>query len=384
MMGFINPVLGYLSELSKQGFHIDCYGSKTTFGRQFAPIATNIFDFPDLDMNKTEKNSLQAQIMRACLKGIPQIEALWENSQSKPKLIIADQFALYAGILARKHKIPIIAFCSSFIDFSNPKRSLDIKTKEMLEKPFAEHLQLQIQEIKEKYGIELTKFEQVLVKGDIQISCLPEFWGTHFFPLKKNEYYIGPGFRDESADLYSDFDIRNIKDRGDKLIYLSLGTTPSDSKGFYVIDNIIEALKTKENTTLLIAASMGKAEELKSKGPLPKNVLVYEFVPQYRVLEYASLFITHMGANGTLEAIANGVPIIGIPQGAEQYLNAQIAEELNIGKWLKSTTVRDISETIAAVLESQEIQANIKKYQAAIDPQQSRKKFVELVKSIMI
>ncbi|WP_307102242.1 nucleotide disphospho-sugar-binding domain-containing protein [Arthrobacter globiformis] len=66
-------------------------------------------------------------------------------------------------------------------------------------------------------------------------------------------------------------------------------------------------------------------------GPLPANVLASRFVPQLEVLARAALFVTHGGMNSVNEAMYAGVPMLVIPQGAEQPLVAGRVAESGAG-----------------------------------------------------
>ncbi|XP_064635502.1 UDP-glucuronosyltransferase 2C1-like [Lineus longissimus] len=63
----------------------------------------------------------------------------------------------------------------------------------------------------------------------------------------------------------------------------------------------------------------------KSKLAVPKNVKLFDWVPQNDILGHPNvkLFITHCGNNGQNEALYHGVPMIGIPIFGDQFYNAE-------------------------------------------------------------
>jgi UDP-glucoronosyl and UDP-glucosyl transferase len=50
-------------------------------------------------------------------------------------------------------------------------------------------------------------------------------------------------------------------------------------------------------------------------GPIPANTVVVRVAPQIELLKRSALCITHAGLNTTLEALAQGVPLVAIPIG---------------------------------------------------------------------
>ena len=74
------------------------------------------------------------------------------------------------------------------------------------------------------------------------------------------------------------------------------------------------------------------AEISQHKLQLPKNTLIFPYVPQLEVLKRASLFITHAGANSVNEAIYYGVPMICVPMAYDQPRIAyRVTDELGFG-----------------------------------------------------
>ena len=73
--------------------------------------------------------------------------------------------------------------------------------------------------------------------------------------------------------------------------------------------------------------------ENKDDVELPVNVMISQWLPQNDILAHQSvkLFIAHGGANGQLEAVYHGVPMIGFPLMYEQYHNAKRIEYKGYG-----------------------------------------------------
>jgi len=99
--------------------------------------------------------------------------------------------------------------------------------------------------------------------------------------------------------------------------------------------------------------SIGEKTQLSDLGKVPKNFIVKNYVPQTEVLKYTKLFITHGGMNSTSEGLYYGIPLIVIPQSADQPVIAQQVESLGAGIKLKmqDLTVSQLCETVNHVLD---------------------------------
>ena len=100
------------------------------------------------------------------------------------------------------------------------------------------------------------------------------------------------------------------------LIYLTLGTAFGTPE---VLTTAIRGLAAL-GVPLVVATGRVRPEEL---GPVPGHVTLRAWVPQAAVVPHADLVVHHGGSGTTLGALAAGVPQLVLPQGADQFANAE-------------------------------------------------------------
>lgn len=123
-----------------------------------------------------------------------------------------------------------------------------------------------------------------------------------------------------------------------------------------VFRTLIEAVGSLDLDVLITTGWGVGRDEL---GPVPANVLVEEYVPQGQVLDQVSLVVCHGGSGTMLASLGAGLPVVALPQGADQFVNAPC--------WLRSGAVAvlqpsgldvaSIASTVASTLHSAEMRA---------------------------
>ncbi|MFE9461987.1 nucleotide disphospho-sugar-binding domain-containing protein [Streptomyces californicus] len=83
---------------------------------------------------------------------------------------------------------------------------------------------------------------------------------------------------------------------------------------------------------LHVVLQIGRHTDPRELGVIPPNVEVHSWVPQRAVLEQADAFVTHAGMGGCGDGLRAGVPMIAVPQGAEQFMNADRLVELGVAR----------------------------------------------------
>ncbi|CAG9334071.1 unnamed protein product [Blepharisma stoltei] len=113
------------------------------------------------------------------------------------------------------------------------------------------------------------------------------------------------------------------------LIYFSLGTLLNERLDIF--GSIIEFFcSTKYKLIISSGGNENLYQEITSKYHCD-NIEVKLFTSQLEVLQEAAIFISHSGLNSVREAVSNTVPMITIPQGADQFVIARSVTELGLG-----------------------------------------------------
>jgi MGT family glycosyltransferase len=81
-----------------------------------------------------------------------------------------------------------------------------------------------------------------------------------------------------------------------------------------------------------VVLQIGKYTDPRELGAIPPNVDVRSWVPQRAIMEQADAFVTHAGMGGCGEGLLAGVPMIAVPQAAEQFINADRLVELGVAR----------------------------------------------------
>jgi MGT family glycosyltransferase len=108
-----------------------------------------------------------------------------------------------------------------------------------------------------------------------------------------------------------------------------------------------------------VVLSAGDNVTLDDLRPIPSNTLVVRSAPQIDLLKRAVLCVTHAGLNTTLEALAQGVPMVAIPIGYDQPGVASRIAYHGVGEFveLEDLTVERLSELIQQVRTNRSYQA---------------------------
>jgi UDP:flavonoid glycosyltransferase YjiC (YdhE family) len=117
-------------------------------------------------------------------------------------------------------------------------------------------------------------------------------------------------------------------------IYVSMGTVFNTTPGLF--ETVLGALADEG---LDVIATVGLDREPSELGPQPTNVHVTRFLPQSVVLPRCDAVVCHGGSGTTLAALAHGLPLLILPQGANQTWYAHRCAAVGAATTLEKTEV---------------------------------------------
>ena len=126
------------------------------------------------------------------------------------------------------------------------------------------------------------------------------------------------------------------------LVYATLGTVFNTPAAFRPL---LDALGDADVGAVV---TVGRDVDPAALGAVPAHVRVERFVPQAQVLPAVAAVISHGGSGTLLGALAAGVPLVLVPQGANQFENAHRCERIGVAASV--TTGEPIGPALDAVL----------------------------------
>jgi len=147
------------------------------------------------------------------------------------------------------------------------------------------------------------------------------------------------------------------------VVYLTMGTVWN--RNLDVFRMVIEAVRDDD---IALIVTIGRQNDPASLGPQPDNVLVHQYIPQGVLLPRCHAVVTHGGAGTTLGALAFGDPLLVLPQGADQYANAERVVAAGAGRQLlrDELSVGTVRDSLRAVLRDASYRRSAERIQAEI------------------
>lgn len=114
------------------------------------------------------------------------------------------------------------------------------------------------------------------------------------------------------------------------LVYVTLGT--SFNANFQVFRAVVDGLADEP---IEVVVTVGSDQDPAALTPIPANARVERFIPQATLLPSCSAVVHHGGAGTMFGTLAHGLPQVVIPQGADNFINAEMVERAGVAEVLR-------------------------------------------------
>lgn len=338
--GHTYPTLPLVAELVQRGEQVIYYSSETfrpvieQAGATFRGIAAFFNEQTSIDENLVR---FGYTLIRATQEIIPAI--LSEVKADQPDYLLYDSLCVWGRCLAQILRVPAIASVTTLVpphSFLHPEvlPSLPALLPEMIRSLVEGRRELaQFQaitkQLHETYHIPRPHLSGVYNNlAELNIVYSTKELQIYLQSLDEHFKFVGPFIGGRPQAPAFPFD-----ELGNELvIYISLGTIFNDKADFYRL-----CFEAFVNLNARVVMSVGRKTDIARLGTIPSNFMVKPFVPQLQLLERAALFITHSGMNSVSEGLWAGVPLLMIPQAADQRFIARHVQGLGAGKMLHKT-----------------------------------------------
>ena len=257
-----------------------------------------------------------------------------EMSELKPDCIVADSMALWGKAVARKLGIPFVSSTTTFAFNQHSAKVMKQGIGDLVKMIFSiPKTTKQIKRLQSK-GYPVKNILDIIGNDDNTHTIV--YTSTEFQPCSEtfsDKYaFVGPLIRPATI---------KVEKKKDKLIYISMGTVNNDMMALYK-----RCLSALADTDYQVIMSVGNLVSIEEFGVLPENISVFTHVDQIAVLQQADVFVSHCGMNSVSESLYFGVPLIMLPQTAEQDGVAERVYQLGAGIKLDNS---DASSILGAI-----------------------------------
>jgi MGT family glycosyltransferase len=369
--GHLAPILPVLSELARRGEEIICYGTGRSRSRiEAAGARFRLYGRRHDDFNPNPPTEgLFSDMARLALLSEQLLPGLLEEIRAlEPDYLLFDTKSLWGRLAAAVLGIRAVTLSVVFAIQPDSIAPVDLVERLYAGAPRDAMLKGMLglgdyydaaRRMRRRWGVSLPSIIDYL--GNPQ--ALNIIFTSREFQLDGESFgpefrFVGPSIPD-GRDNAIDFPFTELT--GAPLVYISLGTTFNAAPEFYRA--CVEAFG---GTPWQIVLSTGGADpELPT---IPANCMIRRFVPQLKLLERASVFITHGGMNSANEGLWQGVPLVVVPQRGDQYLVAGRVAELGAGRCVlpQNATAERLRECVSAMIRQPQFAANAKKLGATL------------------
>ncbi|MEV0372175.1 macrolide family glycosyltransferase [Streptomyces sp. NPDC050636] len=288
------------------------------------------------------------------IQALPQLIEAYRGDE--PDLVIHDITAYPAPLLARRWNVPVLQLSPNAVAWKGYEAEVEPMRAALrgTERGRAYYARFQSW-LEENDMASITDPDRLVAEPGRCLVLIPQAMQPHADRVDESVYsFVGScqGDRSHQGDWQRPLDLAPDT----KILLVSLGSAFTKEPAFYRA--CIEAFRDLPDWHVVL--QIGKFVDRSELGDIPDNFEVHPWVPQLAVLRQADAFITHAGMGGSQEGLANGVPMVCVPQAVDQFGNADMLQALGVGRHLPKgeATARALREAVLSLVNDPEVAAN--------------------------
>ncbi|MFF4573134.1 macrolide family glycosyltransferase [Streptomyces sp. NPDC001410] len=341
MPGHVIPTLAVVRELVARGHRVS-YAVTAQFADDVRAAGATpvLYEAPDAGEAPEDMVVGVTGAVVVNVAALPQLEAGF--GADVPDVVLSDVYAWAGPLLAARWGVPTVQLAPTHIPYDGVVQDF-YGLEDIAQIPGFPQLAQALEEFGVPGGV-----HALTLAPPKTIAFFPRSFQRRAQTVRAGEaHWVGPAIGDRS------FQGRWLRPEGDKpVLYVSLGSQFNRRPDFY--RSCIEAFR---GLGWHVVMSVGAEVAATGLGPLEDGFEVHARVPQLDVLAAASVFVTHGGMGSLMEAFSLGVPVVVVPQMAEQRVNAGQVEELGVGRHLprEQATAETLRDAVRTVMDDPQI-----------------------------
>ncbi|MFF3440016.1 macrolide family glycosyltransferase [Streptosporangium sp. NPDC002721] len=325
--GHVNPSIEVIRELVARGHRVT-YANDPSFAEVVTGAGAELVPYAStLPMGDTAEwpEDVIAQLdvfLDDAISMLPQLRAAYEND--RPDLFLYDIGGYTARVLAENWDIPLMQLSPTYVAWEGYREDMAPMIEELKKAPGgAEHYR-RFEEWLRDSGIHDTDSHDFGGRPPRALALIPKAMQPNADRVDPARItFVGPCF---AARPHQEPWVR--PEGAEKVLLVSLGSAFTNLPDFY--RSCLAAFGDLPGWHVVL--QVGKFVDRAELGEIPANVEVHPWVSQLSILGQADAFVTHAGMGGTQEGLYCGVPMIAVPQAADQFGNADRLVELGVGR----------------------------------------------------
>ncbi|MFG3055552.1 macrolide family glycosyltransferase [Kitasatospora sp. NPDC048239] len=338
--GHVNPSLAVIAELVARGHRVSYVndasfaatvekaGAKAVPYTSVLPLADDPGGWPD------DPVAIQDVFLDDALAMTPAVQGLF--AEDRPDLVLYDIGGFAGRAVAEAHGVPAVQLSPTFVAWEGFEAEMAGMYEALRNGPGGPEHYRRFGEWLAGTGAVVRDVEAFKGVPDRSVVLVPRALQPHADRVDPQRYtFVGPCAGDRSH--------QGSWERpagAERVLLVSLGSAFTRQPAFY--RECVRAFAGLPGWHVVL--QIGRHTDPAELGEVPAGVEVHPWVPQASVLAQADAFVTHAGMGGASEGLQAGLPMIAVPQAADQFANADRLVELGVARRL------DTGEATAAAL----------------------------------